>query len=193
MPTVNRAEGRTRILPTMKSNRLLLLSALLLLPLSGFAEKVDLGTHGTLSLDVPKGWKMTTTPPADTGVTVLLTPPDGVNAAFVLGVVYVVPGATAVTADVDEKVLNQAQQYVPVSVEKKATLRKYALGGGAYGAYCLFTDASLVGQPPQKDNFKVITVGILWFRTTASRRPSARTETTRRAPTSRRSSRRSTA
>jgi hypothetical protein len=52
---------------------------------------------------------------------------------------------------------------VGISVEKKKTLRKYAMAGDAYGAYCVFTDASLVGKPPEKDNFQVITVGIIWF------------------------------
>ena len=50
-----------------------------------------------------------------------------------------------------------------MAVEKKAELRKYSMTGDAYGSYCVFTDASLVGKPPQKDNFKVISVGILWF------------------------------
>jgi hypothetical protein len=27
----------------------------------------------------------------------------------------------------------------------------------------VFTDASLVGKPPQKDNFKKVSVGIIWF------------------------------
>ena len=52
---------------------------------------------------------------------------------------------------------------MPMSVEKKAVLRKYSMTGDAYGAYCVITDASLVGKPPEKDNFKVVTVGIIWF------------------------------
>jgi hypothetical protein len=143
--------------------RPLLLSALLLLPLSLLAETVDLGTHGTLSIDVPKGWKLTSEPATDTGVGITLSPPDGVNAQCIVGVAFVPKGATAVKADVDEKVLNQAQPYVAVSVEKKANLRKFALTGDAYGSYCVFTDASLVGKPPEKDNFKVAGLGIVWF------------------------------
>jgi L-fucose mutarotase/ribose pyranase (RbsD/FucU family) len=32
-----------------------------------------------------------------------------------------------------------------------------------YGAYCLFTDASMVGQPTKKDEFKVIAIGMIRF------------------------------
>ena len=140
----------------------LLLSALLLLPLSALADTVDLGAHGTLSIDVPKGWKLASTK-SDAGFDLVIAPPEGVNAKLLFSVVFVPNGATAVKADVDDKVLAEAEQFVGISVEKKKTLRKYAMAGDAYGAYCVFTDASLVGKPPEKDNFKVITVGILWF------------------------------
>jgi hypothetical protein len=100
---------------------------------------------------------------ADTGVNLTLSPAAGVNASCTIGVVFVPKGATAAKADVDEKVVQQAQVFVPVSVEKKANLRKFSLAGDAYGSYCVFTDASLVGQPPQKDNFKVVGLGIIWF------------------------------
>ena len=146
--------------------RRLLLPALLLLPLCAFADTVDLGAHGTLTIAVPKAWKLTAAK-KDTGVDLTIVPTGGANAQLLFSVVYVPEGATAAKADVDEKVKSEAEQFVAVSVEKKATLRKYTLSGGAYGAYCVFTDASLVGQPPQKDNFKVITVGIIWFNDSA--------------------------
>ena len=152
---------RRKTRPTMKLRRLLV-SALLLLPLCAFADTVDLGAHGTLTIAPPKGWKLTSAS-KDTGVDLTIVPSNGANAQLLFSVVYVPAGATAAKADVDEKVKAEAEQFVPVSVEKKVTLRKYSLSGDAYGAYCVFTDASLVGQPPQKDNFKVITVGVIWF------------------------------
>jgi hypothetical protein len=142
--------------------RHLLLSALLLLPLTVLAETVDLGTHGTLSIDVPKGWKLKADP-KDTGVDVSLLPPDGANSQCLYSVVYVPKGATAVKADVDDKLLAECDQFIDMSVEKKKTLQKLTMTGDAYGVYCVFTDASLVGKPPEKDNFKVVSVGIIWF------------------------------
>lgn len=53
-------------------------------------------------------------------------------------------------------------QWVDSSVEKKKELREFKLAAG-YGAYCVFTDASRVGKPPEKDNFKMVATGIIWF------------------------------
>jgi hypothetical protein len=142
--------------------RPLLLAALLLLPLCLSAETVDLGSHGTLSIDVPKGWKLKADP-KDTSVDIAITPPDGANAQCLYSVVFVPKGATAAKADVDDKLLTECDQFVEMSVEKQKTLHKLTMAGDAYGVYCVFTDASLVGKPPEKDNFKVVSVGIIWF------------------------------
>jgi hypothetical protein len=56
-----------------------------------------------------------------------------------------------------------ADQFVEASVEKKKTLRELTVANG-YGYYCVFTDASLVGQPPKKGEFKVVGVGIVHYR-----------------------------
>lgn len=146
----------------MKINPRFLLSALLLLPLCCFADTVDLGAHGTLTIDVPKDWKLTTTK-QDTGVDLVIAAPGGANAQLLFSVIYVPNGATAVKADVDGKVLAEAAGFLSTAVEKKAELRKYSMSGDAYGSYCVFTDASLVGKAPEKDNFKVFSVGIIWF------------------------------
>jgi hypothetical protein len=144
--------------------RPLLLSALLLLaPLCSLADTVDLGAHGTLEIPVPKGWKLATAPWEQPGVALTLTPPDGANAELLINVLFVPKGMSNLKADVDGKVLNEAGMFVDSSVEKRKTLRKFAMAGDAYGSYCVFTDASLVGKPPQKDNFKVISAGIIWF------------------------------
>jgi hypothetical protein len=37
------------------------------------------------------------------------------------------------------------------------------MSGSAYGAYCFFTDASLVGAPPKKGDFKCVASGIVRF------------------------------
>jgi hypothetical protein len=143
--------------------RLPLLFALLLLPLGAAAETVDLGTHGTLSIDLPKGWKIATNATPDVQVAITLTPPDGVNAAGAINIMFAQKGSTAAKADVDDKVLAAGSDYVDSSVEKKKILKKFSVSGDSYGSYCVFTDASLVGKPAQKDNFKMAAIGIVWF------------------------------
>jgi hypothetical protein len=141
-----------------------LLSALLLaLPIAASADVLDLGAHGTLSITVPKGWKLTSAPWEQPGVAITVAPPDGTNAQFMLNILYVPKGMSDLKPDVDEKVLNEAGMLVDMSVEKKKVLQKFPMAGDAYGSYCVFTDASLVGKPPQKDNFKKVSVGIIWF------------------------------
>lgn len=148
--------------PSMK--RILLLPALLLLLcLRASADTVDLGAHGTLAIDVPKGWKLTSAPWEQPGVAITVAPPDGANAQFMLNILYVPKGMSDLKADVDDKVLNESGMFVDMSVEKKKVLKKFPMAGDAYGSYCVFTDASLVGKPPQKDNFKKVSVGIIWF------------------------------
>jgi hypothetical protein len=144
--------------------RIVLVPALLLLlSLRAPADTVDLGAHGTLAIDVPKGWKLTSAPWEQPGVAITITPPEGVNAQFLLNILFVQKGMSNLKADVDTKVLNEAGMFVDMSVEKKKVLRKFAMAGDAYGSYCVFTDAALVGKPPQKDNFKVLSAGIIWF------------------------------
>lgn len=144
----------------MKRNILAL--ALLLSPLSASAETLDLGTHGTFTMAVPKGWTFSATKEEDTGFAVILTPPPDVNARLLFNLVFVPPGEPSSRDDVREKVLTISDQFVKDSVEQKKVLREFAVTSG-YGAYCLFTDASLVGQPPKKDSFKVIAVGMIRF------------------------------
>ena len=139
------------------------MSALLLLPILASAETLDLGGHGTLSISVPKDWKLTSTKEEDSGYALVLSPPGEVNAKCLLNLVFVPKGEPTSKDDVNEKVLNASDQFVDASVEKKKVLRHFNLAGGAYGAYCVFTDASLVGQAPKKDDFKMLAVGIIRF------------------------------
>jgi hypothetical protein len=140
-----------------------LVLALLLLPLCARAETLDLGPHGTFAITPPKGWTYSATKAEDTGYAIMLTPPADVNARFLLNLVFVPKGETpSSNEDVQEKVLSIGDRFVDQSVEKKKTLRDFVVSAG-YGVYCVFTDASLADQPPQKDNFKVVAVGMIRF------------------------------
>jgi hypothetical protein len=142
--------------------RSILLLALLALPLGAPAETLDLGPRGTFSISVPSGWKYSSAKEEDTGYAVILTPPADVNARCVINLVFTQSGEPTTKEDVQEKVLAMGDQFVEASVEKKKVLREFAVSMG-YGAYCLFTDASRVGQAPEKDNFKVVASGMVRF------------------------------
>jgi len=136
----------------------LLLSALLALPLGLGAETVDLGTHGKFSVTVPDGWKYSVQKMEDTGFAVTLSPPGTANASCLLTLVYVDNPEPLSKERVQGQVLSACDQFVDQSVEKKKTLVEFTIPG-AYGVYCLFTDASMVGKPTQKDAFKAVAIG----------------------------------
>jgi hypothetical protein len=136
----------------------LLLCALLALPLCLGAETVDLGTHGKLSYTVPSGWTSSVQKMEETGFAITLIPPGTANASCLLTLVYVDNPEPLSKDRVQGQVLSACDQFVDQSVEKKKTLQEFTIPG-AYGVYCLFTDASMVGKPPQKDMFKVVAIG----------------------------------
>jgi len=143
--------------------RFIPLLAFLALPAFALAETIDLGTRGALGIAVPKGWTLSTQKEEDSGVALTISPPSGVNAKLLLNITFVPEPKPVSRDEVQEKVLSVCDQFVDASVEKKKTLRDFSLSGSAFGSYCIFTDASLVGQPPKTDEFKVIGVGIVRY------------------------------
>jgi len=141
--------------------RVFLVSALLLAPAFAPAETLDLGTRGTFSVAPPKGWTFSSTREEDIGYVVVLSPPGEANAQFVLNLVFTEKGEASSNDEVRDKALAAADQFVGSSVEKRKVLREFSMPAGSFGAYCVFTDASVVGQPPKKDVFKMIAVGII--------------------------------
>jgi hypothetical protein len=142
--------------------RLLPLLALVLLPALASAETIDLGTHGTLTVTAPKGWTMTKQKEEDAGYVLVFSPPADINAQLVLNVVFPPDRQPLSKEAIQEEALAAGDQWVDASVEKKKVIRELKLGAG-YGAYCVFTDSSRVGKPAEKDNFKMVASGILWF------------------------------
>ncbi|GEM_PF-1342915 len=140
------------------------LLALLVLPFAARAETVDLGTHGTFSIAVPKGWTVSSHKEEDSGVAVTLSSSGTANAKCLINISFVLEPKPMPKEMLDEQVLGMCEQFVNESVEKKKVLRDFGLAGGAYGSYCVFTDASQVGQPIVRDVFKVIAVGAISFK-----------------------------
>jgi hypothetical protein len=140
--------------------RFTFLAALLLTAVVARSETFDVGIRGAYSITPPKDWTITSQPEEDSGLALTLSPPAAVNASGIINLTFV-PKDEPVTKDqVKEAVLALGDKFAEQSVEKKKELREFTTSQG-YGYYCVFTDASLVGQPPKKDSFKVVAVGII--------------------------------
>jgi hypothetical protein len=138
--------------------RSLALCALLALPALAGAETLDLGAHGKFSLTVPKDWTCSTQRMEDTGYALTLSPPGDANAKCVLTLVYAQDPGPLSKEKVQSDVLAACDNFVAESVEKAKVLREFTVPG-AYGVYCVFTDASMVGKPSQRDAYKAVAMG----------------------------------
>lgn len=138
--------------------RCLALCAMMALPLLARAETLDLGPHGKFSVSVPKDWTYSSQKMEETGYAVTLSAPASANATCVLTLVYVDNPEPLSKEKVQADVLAACEQFVAESVEKTKVLREFDVPG-AYGAYCVFTDASMVGKPVQHGTYKAVALG----------------------------------
>jgi hypothetical protein len=138
--------------------------ALLFSALTIHAAEFDLGSRGLLSIEAPDKWTVTGEPAArpdstQIGYAIAIKPLNDANAKCLVTFAYVKKGPPD-RESIRKDVLRASEQFVADSVEKKQNLKDYSLKQG-YGAYCLFTDASLVGKPSQKGDYKVMGSGIV--------------------------------
>ena len=129
---------------------------------SARAAEFDLGSRGTLVIAVPEDWTLhgRAVPGIDgrsIGYTLIAQPRGGAAAKCIVSFLYLTNGPTNLDA-IRTDALRIGDVFVDGSVEKKETLREFSLERG-YGAYCLFTDAALVGKEPAPDDFKVMGIG----------------------------------
>ncbi len=134
----------------------------ILLPLALRAETVPLDSHGSLEIVVPAGWKLQVEPISDSGHTLQISPGEAVNAICVISVMYP-PTPKPVDQEEIEKNLREAcSGFVAGSVEHKVTVHGFGLAAG-YGIYATLTDASMVGKPSRRGEYKVMTIGLVQF------------------------------
>jgi hypothetical protein len=143
--------------------RLIALTVLVLIPMVASAETLDLGLHGVFGITFPKGWKFSAQKLEDSGFAVTLSPPGYVNAKCIINLAFAPTPEPVSKEKVQAGVLALSDQFVGASVEKKKVIREFAISGGGYGCYCVFTDASMIGQPSKHDEFKMVGVGIIQF------------------------------
>jgi hypothetical protein len=128
------------------------------LPLLARAETLDLGPHGRFSVTAPKDWTYSVQRMEDTGFAITLTAPGDANATCVLTIVYAEDPGPLSKEKVQSEVLAACDQFAAESVEKAKVLREFNVPG-AYGVYCLFTDASRVGKPVEHGSYKAVALG----------------------------------
>jgi len=130
--------------------------------LASQAAEFDLGTHGTLSVAVPDDWsinaKAVNSPDGNPiGYAFAIKPRSDANAKCLLTFAYTTNGAPDKEV-IRKEVLRICEDFVLESVEKKKNLKDFSLETG-FGAYCLFTDASLVGKKVKPGEYKVMASG----------------------------------
>jgi len=123
---------------------------------------LDLGAHGTLSVTVPADWSVngkSADRPDGTpiGYALAFMPRGDANAKCLVTFLYVTNGAPNKEA-IRKEVLLICERFVSESVEKKKNLKDFALEKG-FGAYCVFTDASLVSKKAKAGEYKVMGSG----------------------------------
>jgi hypothetical protein len=142
--------------------KLLSLFALLgLLAVTASAEKIDLGSGKALLFTLPQDWTGAGMPARQPGMS-----EPGQNARYVtkngsndavLITILPVPDDRFSDAETLKAMAEMAtQQFVAGSVEGKVDLKETRFGGLA-GFTTTFTDASLVGKPSVKDDYKALT------------------------------------
>lgn len=124
------------------------------------AEKIDLGTHGKLTLYLAENWSFDTSDFGDRRIVKVTPKSSSVNAHLELTITFPETDRFDTKARLKMRVEIDAMKFAEQSVEGKARAQEFSLGSG-YGYYCPFTDPDLVGKPPQPGNFKTISVGII--------------------------------
>jgi hypothetical protein len=128
---------------------------------SARCAEFDLLKHGTLFLAIPDGWRsqvdtVQTADPLGTNQVFTITH-SNLTASCKISIGYV-PHDPLDQAAVRKKLLRLAKDLESGSVEKKTTVQDFALKHG-FGAYCVFTDASLVGKKPPQGEYRVMGIG----------------------------------
>jgi hypothetical protein len=136
--------------------------ALLLLSAAGLfgqSQKVDLGSHGAITLFADDTWKFDIADYGDRQI-VTVAPKGDVNASCSLTITYPEQDRLDTKKRLSLRVEVNGEPIAGQSVEGHARSKEFSLQTG-YGFYCNFTDPDLVGKRPEKGNFKTMSVGMI--------------------------------
>ena len=126
------------------------------------ADDFDLGTHGKLTLTLPKTWKAQGRDLMGQAFDITISPVGDANAQGKLTVIYGKDDSFQDKAKVKAALQSLCEQFISGSVEQKADVKTFTLRQG-YGVYASFTDKDLVGKPPVKANYKTMTPGVIYL------------------------------
>lgn len=143
----------------MKRSAVILGSLLLVLRI--VAADFPFGACGTLTASVPEGWN-TERMDRGPGWTFAFKPRNGANATMLLTLLCLPDLGAADPVQLKRKLSQYSARFAAGAVEKTAVFHDLTLSKGC-GAYCTFTDASLVGKPPEPGNYKTQSSGLIQF------------------------------
>jgi hypothetical protein len=118
---------------------------------------LDLGSRGRITLYFPEGWKAATTDMAGQ-MTLTVSPLGDENAACSLLITFPQDDRLDTKPRLKLRVEADCFGIAEGSVERKAVAKEFSLMTG-FGFYCSFTDPELRGKPPEKGNYKVMSLG----------------------------------
>jgi hypothetical protein len=143
-------------------------SLLLLIPpvVRAADQVIEIDGGKAVVLTLPDGWSLETAEiPAETappGKTIKLSPKNGTNAECVI-TLFSAPDKRMSDPKLLRGSLEEATQpLLADAVEKKAEIREFKTPHGS-GCAATFTDARLVGKPPEPGNYKTATSILLYL------------------------------
>jgi len=125
----------------------------LFIPALAAADEFVWAKHGTITFAVPAGWSLLGKPIEEVGYAFRASPDSPAAAVAQITLLEAKPDHPFTSEAATKLFDKMVQPFVSGSVEKRIVSHSLAPQQG-FGMYCQFTDASLVGKPPEKNNFK---------------------------------------
>lgn len=124
------------------------------------SDTINLGSHGKLTIYLPDSWKVNVSEFGEKRIITIEPKDENVNAGMTMTFDFPERDLFSEKRKLKLKVEAACQPYIEHSVEEKAAAQEFRLRSGT-GFYCNFTDPDLIGKPPEKGNYKTISVGII--------------------------------
>lgn len=126
------------------------------------AADFDLGPHGLLTIEIPDDWAVNAHPVPGIngpviGYTFCIKPLKDAKAKCVLSFLYLTNGAPDRDV-IRSDAMRIGEVFVDGAAGRTEALRDFSLQKG-FGAYCVFTNATLVGRVGGTADFKVMGIG----------------------------------
>jgi hypothetical protein len=120
----------------------------------------DFGPYGRLTLYLAGDWKIDDRSMANQGTITINPTRESVNASCTINITFPQVDRYDTKQRLKTRVEADSHALAEQSVERKAFAKEFSLNvPGAYGFYCSFTDPQLRGRPPEKGNYKVMSIG----------------------------------